>query len=232
MNTVIAAGNSRGRVSVVGLETTERAGRLKPVSIVRFAEQVPADAGPSGARDVVLRACGMILDDPENLDRDHPRVVVSSTAYGSALYEWLYDDHRLRRVLPLIPRRPLGISTYAASMDPRVEKVSPNRLAGRLHTDWKTERLEFADGFPKLRAQMGAFVPVETKTGSLAFGNEDMSDYDDMTFALMLAAIASGNRSFGEMRYEDQTGDVWLSKGFAVARRGGSEGMRLPSDRP
>jgi hypothetical protein len=152
---------------------------------------------------------------------------VSSTAYGSALYEMLYEDGRTGRVRPLMPRKPLGISSYVTSLDPRVEKVAPNRLAGALYTAFKSGRVEFADGLSKLRAQMGAFVPVETKSGSLAFGNEDMSDYDHSVVALMLAVIAAGNRGYGEYRYEDSSGDVWLSKAMAVARRGGSEGMTL-----
>lgn len=225
MNTTVAAANSRGRVSVVALETIERSGSRRPVHVVRFARQVPAAAGPDDARETVLEACRVILADPENRDGDHPRIVVSSTAYGSALYEMLYEDARLGRVRPLVPRKPLGLSSYVTSLDPRVEKVPPNRLAGTLYTAWKGGRVEFADGFAALRRQMGAFVPVETKTGSLAFGNEDMSDYDNSVVAVMFAVIAAGNRAFGEYRYEDSQGDVWFSKAMAVQRRGGSEGM-------
>jgi hypothetical protein len=153
-------------------------------------------------------------------------VVVSATAYGSALFERLYDDARLRRVLPLMPMKPLGISTFQALLDPRVAKVTPNRLAADLWTAWTTGRLEFSEGLDRLRSQMAAFVPVETKTGSVAFGNEDMSDYDDLTVALMLASLASGRRAYGDLRYEDSHGDVWLSKGMAIARLGGAEGYR------
>lgn len=228
MNHVVAVAGSRGRIAIVATEVIETSQR-RPIKLVRLAERFSATAGPDAIAREVLEVVDSIrtakTPDGTAPDGRDPRVVISAAVHGGAVLNLLREakesgvlvgERRVRLV-----RNPLGITTYASAADGSVEHVAPNRLASVLYTEYDSRRLEFAPGLDRLKRQLAAFVPVETKVGNLAFGNEDMSDYDDMTVALMHAVIASkGSPQYGIPRFRDQSGFAWPSRQMARAHVG------------
>lgn len=220
MNSTIGLAGSRGRIALVTVESIERYGKRGQQKIVRAA--APLDTtDPREVRAAVIAATADVLSDPDNLDGDEPRVVVSYGVGGGAVFELLREDYRAERRR----RRPTGITVVSSLSHPQVEHVAATRLASKLYTEHAEGRIDFAKGLaPELKKQMTSFVPVESKAGNLSFGNEDLEDYDHLVVALMHAVIAAGQSSYGLPRYEDHNGLIWPSREMAVVRLRGAEG--------
>lgn len=227
-NNIIAVAGSRGRTSMVAVESYDIAGQRRPQKLVRFARRFDPTSEPGEMARQVLRLADTFADERGSDGRD-PMIVVSSAVAGGALLDVLREAKESGLRMPdgsrrKLARNPLGITTYAAAATTGIaQHCPPNELAAWLYREYDSGRLEFATGLDALRSQMAAFVPVETKVGNIAFGNEDMSDYDDMVVALMHAVRAAGRMTrpqFGVPRYRDREGGMWPSRGMAVARVG------------
>jgi len=224
MNVTLAIAGSRGRVALVAVEAITSGADPRPIKQVVAAGRLRATASPEEIVEAAITAAERIHARPMNLDDDWPRLVVEYTVAGSAVFERLYEIGRDPKDARL-PRKPTGLTTFQGVRDPRVIPVTPNRLAGHLFAEWKADRVEVPSDLPALRANLDAFVPRVTQSGSIALGNEDMSDYDDLTVGLMFAVIGSGKRSYGALRHEARDQRLWPSREMAMARLGGSEGL-------
>lgn len=209
MHTLALAG-SRDRLALTIVETFEVRDRPDGFRTVTLSGRLPADVGPREAYAAVVQLADAVK---EQNNGSEPRVIIQYSGIGPAVYGLLKEDYRQQRRR----ERPMAITTYAAANDNVAHHVTPARLASQLFTAWENDRINFADGLDKLRAQMAAFVPVASKAGNLGFGNEDMSDYDDTVVSLMFATAVKG---YGVPKFVDAQGRVWPSRAIAWARLG------------
>jgi hypothetical protein len=230
-NYTIAVAGSRGRTAAVAVETVEQHG--SPAYIKRVVESWRVDPTRAMPREIatdVLRLVAYFRSLPPadgGTEGRDARVVVNGAVQGGAVLSEMREAKRngLRTEDGKLLRYsnfPTGVTTVMANVGDGLQAAPPSRLASTLYTEYQAGRLEFAPGLEKLRAQMAAFVPVETKAGSIAFGNEDMSDYDDLTVALM-HAVLFGSRAvytYGVPRFRDGAGFVWPSRAMADVRGG------------
>lgn len=208
MRTTIAVAQSRDRIAVTAVEQIDRLGERRPLLAVTYADRLPPDSTPAQQHEAVVRLSEAI----EEEGREEPRIVVSYGATGTTLYELLREDKKLDRRR----RYPTAVTTVQALSNGRAFYVTRNEIAAVLYREWSEDRIRFAADLPgiaRLRAQMSGFVPKETPTGSFAFGDETLADYDDQVVSLMFGAYVRG---FGEPRFLDGAGKLWPSRLVAM----------------
>ncbi len=223
MQTLAIAG-SRGRLSLVTVETMLHRDKPRPTRTVTYHGRLPVQSTPTEQHAAVVRVAESLK---QRNSGEEPRIVVSYGGLGTTLYQLLREDKR--RGYSTLPDEhghpvrypriefPYPITSMGKAGESVARYYKPSVLAANLYSEWTNGRISFAPGLDKLRKQMGAFVPVESKAGNVAFGNEDMSDYDDAVVALMFACAVRG---IGVMRFEDSQGNVWPSQAIAQARLG------------
>ena len=211
MSFTIAVAGSRGKHSVVALETiglTDNQDRR----IVRVSQPLP-QSSPEEQLAVVLAVEKAVIAENGGAE---PRVIIENTATGAVLYEYLLSDYKLEpRLVEAyggVPRRtwPMRVSHLQNSS---AEYVPFNTLAARLGKAWREHRLEFAPDLKSLEKQVAAFAPVETKAGGLVVADE-ADHFSGEMVALMYALV---KRGLGPTRYLDRFGKLWPSKAEAVA---------------
>lgn len=204
----LAIAGSRGRLSIVGVETITRTGDLYPHRVVTLHKRLAAQATPAEQHRAVVALAAKVRDDLNN--GSEPRIIVMTGGAGTSLHALLREDHKAGRSREW----PMPITTINGSGS---NYIAPADLAAALYTEWENGRISFAPGLDKLRTQVAAFVPAETKAGNFGFGNPDMSDYDDAVVALMFALPVRG---YGVRRYVDPFGNLWPSRELAEIRLG------------
>lgn len=205
MRNTIAVAQSRDRIAITAVESIEVKDRRAPLLVVTHADRLPPDSTPAQQRAAVLRLSDAIVDEGRGTE---PRVVVSYGFTGTTLVELLREDYRQGRR----NRRPTAVTSVASLADGRAEHVSRNILAATLYREWVEKRIVFASDLHdlgRLRSQMGNFVPRETTTGALTFGDETLADYDDQVVSLMFGVLVRG---YGEPRFLDGEGRLWPSR--------------------
>jgi hypothetical protein len=198
----IAAARSRERLAVVAVESLRRSGEREPLRVVTHASRLAAEASPA----LAYEALAALSDASTPLNAgEEPRIVVLHDAVGTTVVEMLKDAKRHGRR----DRWPVGVSVVGAD---GANYVSPNRLMARLYRDYHAARIVLPPDLPglaRLRAQLAAFAPKESKSGRLAWGDEQIAEYDDLVVAL---ACATYVRGVGVERFIDQAGRVWPSQ--------------------
>lgn len=207
MSFTLAAAGSKGRLSLVAVETIERSGNRRDLYSVRFAQPLAQDAGPEEQYKALLEADAALR--PFNGDQE-PKIIVSYGGIGTTLFELLRDDFRRRQRSV----RPFAIA-YAGSGDSLAQPVSMNLLAAHLAIVIRNEQLAFAPGLDKLRKSIASFSPIESKAGNLQVDPADAYAPDQV--ALMHALARRGN---GPRRYESVNGQIWQSRADAINHLG------------
>lgn len=213
MRSTIAVAQSRDRIAITAVEAIDVKDQRSPLMAVTFADRLKPDSTPAEQRAAVLRISAAIEDEGRGTE---PRIVVSYGFTGTTLVELLREDFRQGRR----GRRPTAVTSVAALADGRAEHVSRNILAATLYREWVENRIKFASDLPgidRLRSQMGGFVPRETTTGTLTFGDETLADYDDQVVSLMFGVLVRG---YGEPRFLDGEGRLWPSRLVALGHIG------------
>lgn len=211
----ISIGASRGRTAITAVETVARVDDRDDVRVVTYADRLPPEAGPGdiyGAFTELSRNVAELNGGAE------PFVVLLYGGVGTAVNELLREDYRQSRR----SRRPFPITSAAAGGGRHAAYVSRVELASALFREFHAGRIAFTSGMPnidRLRAQMDGWIPVETASGNLKFGDESLDVYDDQVVSLMLA-VQRRNWGNGPRRVIGADGEVWESMALLRAVTG------------
>lgn len=203
----IAIAGARDRLTITAVETFERVDP-GPLRVVTLLVRLPERATPDRQHATVSDVARTVREQNAGAD---PRIVVSYGGAGTTLTQLLREDYRRGRR----EHWPYPITTVGAAADGIARYVSPSDLAAQLYVEWSSHRIAFAPdapGIDKLRAQVAAFAPVETRAGSLRFGGDDdgLAEYEDAVVSLMHAVAV--RRGFGVARFMDASGRIWPSR--------------------